>query len=210
MLRKECWTLKKKVREIPQRTKWGWNLKVCVDSILVVQCSLQDLSSPTRDQTRALNSPNHWKVKLLVAQLCATLCDPKDCSPPGSPVHWILQARILEWVAISFSRGSCWPRDQTWVSRIAGRAAPTGPPRNSLDRTSWSHRNMRWVIVSLLGGRDSDPPSSQKAGLSSQKAPSSGGKKCSRKTPPISTAGTIWVCLSQTQNRKVTLKNSSP
>ena len=44
-----------------------------------------------------------------------------DCSPPGSSVHEILQARILEWVAIPFSRGSSWPRDQIWVSCIAGR-----------------------------------------------------------------------------------------
>ena len=44
-----------------------------------------------------------------------------DCSPPGSFVYGILQARILEWVAISFSRGSSWPRDQTWVSCTAGR-----------------------------------------------------------------------------------------
>ena len=49
------------------------------------------------------------------------LCDPRDCSPPGSSVHGILQARILEWVAISFSRGSSPPRDQTWVSCTAGR-----------------------------------------------------------------------------------------
>ena len=46
------------------------------------------------------------KVKALVSQLCLTLCDPMDCSPPGSPVHGILQARILEWVTIPFSRGS--------------------------------------------------------------------------------------------------------
>jgi len=44
-----------------------------------------------------------------------------DCSPPGSSVHGILQARILEWVAISFSRRSSWPRDRIWVSHIAGR-----------------------------------------------------------------------------------------
>ena len=43
-----------------------------------------------------------------------------DYSPPGSSVHGILQARVLEWVAISFSRGSSWPRDQTQVSHIAG------------------------------------------------------------------------------------------
>ena len=56
-----------------------------------------------------------------VAQSCPTLCYCVDCSQPGSSVHGILQARILEWVAISFSRGSSPPRDWTQVSRIAGR-----------------------------------------------------------------------------------------
>ena len=56
-----------------------------------------------------------------IAQLCPTLCDPLDCNPPGSSIHAIFQARILEWVAIPISRGSFWPRDQTRVSRIAGR-----------------------------------------------------------------------------------------
>ena len=46
------------------------------------------------------------KLSVLVAQLCLTLCNPMDCSPPGSSVHGILQARILEWVAMSFPRGS--------------------------------------------------------------------------------------------------------
>ena len=55
-----------------------------------------------------------------VAQLCPTLCDPMDCSLPGS-IHGIFQARILEWVAISFSTVSSWPRDRTQVSHIAGR-----------------------------------------------------------------------------------------
>ena len=56
-----------------------------------------------------------------VAQLCPTLCDPMDCSLPGSSIHRIFQAKVLEWVAISFSRGSSWPRDWTQVSCIAGR-----------------------------------------------------------------------------------------
>ena len=60
-------------------------------------------------------------VCVLVAQLCLTLCDPKDYSMPGSSVLGILQATVLEWGAISFSRGSSRPRDQTWVSCIAGR-----------------------------------------------------------------------------------------
>ena len=56
-----------------------------------------------------------------VAQLCPTLCDPMDCSLPGSSIRGILQARILEGVAISFSRGSSRPRDRTLVSHTVGR-----------------------------------------------------------------------------------------
>ena len=54
----------------------------------------------------------------LVAKLCPTLCDPMDCSPPGSSVYGISQARILQWVDISFSRWSSRPRDQTHVLLI--------------------------------------------------------------------------------------------
>ena len=56
-----------------------------------------------------------------VTQSCPTLWDPMDCSLPGSSIHGIFQARALEWVAISFSRVSFQPRDQTRVSRIVGR-----------------------------------------------------------------------------------------
>ena len=58
---------------------------------------------------------------VLVTQSCLTLCDPMDCSPPGSSVHGILQARILEWIAMPSSRGSSQPRDRphvSWVSCI--------------------------------------------------------------------------------------------
>ena len=60
-------------------------------------------------------------MKSEVAQTCPTLCDPVDCSPPGSSIHGILQARILEWVAIPSSRGSSQPRDRTQVSCTASR-----------------------------------------------------------------------------------------
>ena len=60
-------------------------------------------------------------MKVLVAQWCLTLFDPMNCSPLGSSVHGILQVRILEWVAILFSRGSSQSRDRTWVSCSAGR-----------------------------------------------------------------------------------------
>ena len=61
-----------------------------------------------------------WKVKMKSLSR-VRLCDPVDCSPPGFSVHGILQARILAWVTISFSRGSSRPRDQTQVSHIGGR-----------------------------------------------------------------------------------------
>ena len=59
------------------------------------------------------------KVKVLVIQLCSTVCNAMDCSLPGSAIHGILQARILEWVTVPFSRGSSSPRNQTWVLHIA-------------------------------------------------------------------------------------------
>ena len=68
------------------------------------------------------------KVKVLVAGSCLTLCNPVDCSPPGSSVHEILQARIMEWVAIPFSRRSSRPRNRTQVSCTAGRFFITEPP----------------------------------------------------------------------------------
>ena len=61
------------------------------------------------------------KLPSEVAQLCLTLCDPMDCSLPGSSVHGVFQARVLECVAIAFSRRSSRPRDWTRVSRIIGR-----------------------------------------------------------------------------------------
>ena len=66
-------------------------------------------------------------VVLLVTQSCQTVREPMDYSPPGSSVHGILQARILEWVAIPFSRGSL-PKGQTWVSHIAVGFFTTVPP----------------------------------------------------------------------------------
>ena len=56
-----------------------------------------------------------------VTQLCPTLCNPTDCSLPCSSIHGIFQARVLQWVAISFSRGYSQTRDQTWVSHIVVR-----------------------------------------------------------------------------------------
>ena len=67
------------------------------------------------------STSQEFKMKVLVTQSCPTLCDPMDCNPPGSSVHGILQARIFEWVAITFSRGSTWSKVWTWVSHITDR-----------------------------------------------------------------------------------------
>ena len=73
------------------------------------------------------------KEKAKIAQWCLTLCDLMRCSLPGSSVHGILQARILEWIAIPFSRGSSQPRDGAQVSHIAGTFFPeiAGKPKNT-------------------------------------------------------------------------------
>ena len=63
--------------------------------------------------------PVLWPLLSFLLQQCPTLCDSVDCSPPSSSVHGILQARILEWVAMTSSRGSSWPRDQTCASYIS-------------------------------------------------------------------------------------------
>ena len=82
------------------------------------------------DWTTRCSFRRHFSHKILliscqseseVAQSCLTLCDPLDCSPPRPSVCWIFQARVLEWVAISFSRGFSWPRDWTQVSCIVSK-----------------------------------------------------------------------------------------
>ena len=84
-----------------------------------------------------------WKWKVLIAQLCQIICDPMDCSPPGSLVHGILQARILEWIALPFSKGSFWPRDQTQVSCIAGRFFTVWATREA--QQGWLRQRQRRV-----------------------------------------------------------------
>ena len=79
------------------------------------------------------------KVKVLVAKSRLTLCNPRTGSPPGSSVHEILRARILEWAAIPFSRGSSQHKNQTRVSCIAGRVF-----------TAWATREAPWVQFTML------------------------------------------------------------
>ena len=93
-------------------------------------------------------------TKLL--QSCPTLCHPLDCSLPGSSVHGISQARVLEWVAISSSRGSSWPRDQTHVSYfscfgwwVLYHWRHLGSPVCKVQRTNWK----AWMLESLQKGK---------------------------------------------------------
>ena len=86
---------------------------------------------------------NTFCTKLLS---CVQLCDPMNCSPTGSSVHWILQARILEWVAYPFSRGSSQPRNQTWVSCIAGRFFTSWATKEAL----WSYRASQFTVPSTF------------------------------------------------------------
>ena len=84
---------------------------------------------------------NLLEMKGLVAQPCLTLCDPMDYSPPGFSVHGILQARILDWVAIPFSRQSSQPKDWSQVSCIAGRFS-----------TNWATSEAFNHLLSILKG----------------------------------------------------------
>ena len=95
---------------------------------LASSCHLASIISPGPTYPNSMSACS-------VAQWCLTLCNPLDCSPPGSSVYGILQARILEWVAISFFRGSSWPRDQTPISCISCMT-PMSPQGFSSDVTS--------------------------------------------------------------------------
>ena len=83
-----------------------------------------------------------WKKVKMKSLSCVRLfVTPMDCSPPCSSVHGIFQARVVEWVAISFSRGSSWPRDRTQVSRIVSktlyRLSHQGSPVNIQVMCQW-------------------------------------------------------------------------
>ena len=119
----------------PSRTFWIF---------LAMSQGMWDLRSPTRNRTciprseaLEVQSLNHWTSRkvhwpsettlsapacmcVLSCSIRSDFCDPMNCSPPGSSVHGILQARLLQWVAIPFSRGSSQPRDWNQVSLIAG------------------------------------------------------------------------------------------
>ena len=97
-------------------------------------------------------------VCVLVAQLCLTLCDPMDCSPPGFSVHRILQARILEWVAISFSRGPSQREPASQVSCINSFFLLLEPPGKSAAAA-------KSLQSTLCNPTDGSPPGSPIPGI---------------------------------------------
>ena len=102
----------------PTRPKMAEDVIPCRPwASLYAHCNTLAYDEGHAQQRHDSSEADHYQG--LYAQSCPTLCDPLDCSLPGSSVHGIFQARILEWVAISFSRGSSWPRDQTWVSCVS-------------------------------------------------------------------------------------------
>ena len=99
-----------------------------------------------------------------VTQSCPTLRS-MDCSPPSSSIHGILQARILEWVAISFSRGSFQPRDRTHVSHIAGRGFNLCTAREALkykntvsQKTSYRDTELQIQVLTSKISREKRKP----------------------------------------------------
>ena len=90
-----------------------------------------------------------------IAQSCPALCDPMDYSLPGSSIHGIFQSRVLEWSAISFSRGSSRPRDRTQVSRIVGRRFTVWTTREVLlhrgpSNSWWKRVKFSQLLVPLM------------------------------------------------------------
>ena len=92
----------------------------------VLQVNPQKYRGPLKQSTRVSHKCIQQFVKVKVAQSCLTLCDPMDYI-----VHELLQARILEWIAFPFSRGSSQPRDRTQVSLFAGRFFTSWVPREA-------------------------------------------------------------------------------
>ena len=137
----------------------------------------------------------------LVAKSCLTLWDPIDCSPPGSSVHGISQARILEWVAISFFRGSSQPRGGTHISCIARRILyhwttwETHCPLSLVTRGQVSPRSLpirlptaimyQWLALSHTGFPENITNKAEDNSLKSYWADSQGQRR-------------NWLCLQET------------
>ena len=117
-----------------------------------------------------------WNYHSIVKQLCAqalqscpTVCDPMDFSPPGSSVHGVLQARILKWVALPFSRGSSQPRDWTTISCFSCTASRFFTTESRGKSTKWLCAVLCLATQScptLFDPTDCNPPGSSVRGFS--------------------------------------------
>ena len=117
----------------PAVEKMGLQIQLlCLYSFSVVEGRFWDLVSKV------------VHCNLLVTQSCPSVCNPMDCSPPGSTVHGISQARILEWVAIPFSRGSSRPSVPT---RVSADSLPSEPPGKSL---KYPQTETKYVIANWM------------------------------------------------------------
>ena len=138
-----------------------WVYTLCVSSFTQCHTLFPDWS---RGYQHLLHSLNYTHVlyvffSVLVSQSCQ-LCDPMDCSPPGSSVHGTLQARILEWVAIPFSRRSSQPRDWTQSPILWVDSLPSEPPGkhifqylSQLKKENWG--SPTWLLFNFVLKRQS-------------------------------------------------------
>ena len=136
----------------------------------------------------AYSHNEHWSLESSMhaksLQLCPTLCDPMDCSPPGSPVHGIIQARILEWVGIPFSRG-IFPTQglnsglllcRRVLYRLSHQASPLIPTwlwsfsLTYLPTSLHPEASYSIIIIHLLGGSTDQPWQKSSMGLKMNKA----------------------------------------
>ena len=128
------------------KTPWGW-IPNChsiaaphngyIGEMMLKTLQLWEWTKTEKNQTKICCLANYQtdiKSHSVVSDM--------DCSPPGSSIHRILQARILEWVAIFFSRGSSQPRYWTWVSHIAGRLFTTWATREALAGNVYQNLHM--------------------------------------------------------------------
>ena len=139
----------------PGRPSWsGTRVKIAI------LCQLEKTSGrrqvEERFDTSLLSNIFHWRQNTKVppqesersevAQWCLTLWDPMDCSLPGSSLHGILQARVLEWVAISFSRGSSQLRERTGVSHIPGKCFNLWATREAQANQTWTYFSCHYLV----------------------------------------------------------------
>ena len=137
-----------------QKVAWNrWMRRVIISPLVPLSWAKKQLLTPEN------NMPNKYYPSVRVATLdknCLHLllclvavesCDPMDCSPPGSSVHGILQAGILQWVAMPSSRGSSRPRDRTQVSHIAGGFFTVWATRKALPPLGNIGKILKWETV---------------------------------------------------------------